>query len=232
MGEELSVMGGVVPLVKEGEGARASTWFVLAHGAGGSMDDPLLVGLSSRLAARGFGVVRFSFLYRALGKKLPDRMPILETTYREVLSALRKKHRKARWIIGGKSMGGRVASHLVAAGEDVAGLCLLSYPLLPPRKSKTDRITHLASISRPVVLVQGTRDPFGGPDAVAAHLHASATVIAVEGGDHDLCVPRSLRRTRDEVLDQVAEGIKGWLNPPAEDAKAFLNRAASHRKTR
>jgi uncharacterized protein len=200
-----------VPIAGEGITSATSNIVVFAHGAGGSMNDPLLVDLSSRLIARGLGVVRFPFLYRALGKKLPDRMPVLESTYRDVLSKLRETHPRARLIIGGKSMGGRVASHLVAAGEEVAGLCLLSYPLQPQRPSKTDRTTHLKAITKPVFLAQGTRDPFGGPNEVARYLNMKRTkVVTVEGGDHDLNVLRSANKSRDAVLEEVAAELATW----------------------
>ncbi len=192
------------------------TLFVLAHGAGGSMTDPLLVGLGKELRARGHGVARFNFAYREEGRKVPDRAPKLEEAYRDVLVRLRKKLPGASVVIGGKSMGGRMASHLAAQGEPIDGLLLLGYPLHPPKQPEKLRDAHLPSIRTPTLFVQGTRDPLCDLALLRPRMKAMgkvATLHVVEGGDHSLVVPKSSGRSRGDVLTEVADVVEAWLPP-------------------
>src|ERR1700690_4358152 len=115
---------------------RADTVVVLAHGAGSDMTAPLLVAVADGLARHGFPTVRFNFPYKERGGRAPDPAPVLERCYRAVLAQVRGERGLSarRLVIGGKSMGGRMASHLAAAGESVDGLFLLGYPLHPAGK--------------------------------------------------------------------------------------------------
>ncbi|MBK6518764.1 MAG: alpha/beta fold hydrolase [Polyangiaceae bacterium] len=153
--------GGAVEVDRWPSARRGAVTFVLAHGAGGSRHDPLLVAVGGALRERGHAVVRFDFLYRALGRKLPDRAPILEATFQAVLARVRAERPRGSGplIIGGKSMGGRMASRIVAAGEPASGLLLLSYPLHPAKRLSELRTEHLTRIAIPTLFVQGTRDP-------------------------------------------------------------------------
>lgn len=202
------------------EGGRAGITLVLAHGAGAPQTHPFMVRVATGLAARGIDVATFNFLYAELKRKLPDRMPALEVCYRAVIAAAMAHPAWAgnRLFIGGKSMGGRVASHLAAAPGDLAGrlhgLVLLGYPLHPPGKPDTLRAAHLPSIQVPVLVVQGERDPFGSPLELAPHfgtIPGPVTVHAVPQGDHSLAPPKRTGPSIDEVYDGVLDVIAGWL---------------------
>lgn len=178
-------------------------FFVLAHGAGGSLEDPLLVEVARALAKRGHGVARFNFGYRDAGRRLPDRAPILEATWLEVLQHLRRRRKARRFILGGKSMGGRMASHLAARGEAMHGLLLLGYPLQPMTRPsrKPDapapvlRSAHLPEIEAPTLFVQGTRDPLCDLALLRpalASMKARRDLLVIEGADHSLAVPKKV----------------------------------------
>lgn len=217
-----------VPLVVDKPKRGARLVFVLAHGAGGHMDDPLLLDVASVLKRGGHGVARFNFEYRALGKKVPDRAPKLEATYRAVLARVKKAVPRATLVIGGKSMGGRMASHLAAQGEDVAGLLLLGYPLHPPNKPEKMRDAHLGDIRIPSLFVQGTRDPLCDLKLLKKALKKMgprATLHVVDGGDHSLVVPKSTGRSRAEIIEEVGAAVDAWvaahLDPPPSDVASY-----------
>jgi len=186
--------------------ARAT--LVLAHGAGASQTHPFLVDVAGRLAARGVDVVTFDFLYMRAGRKLPDRPAVLEDTWRAAIAAARAELGVGRLAIGGKSMGGRIASHVAAAG-DVAGidaLVFFGYPLHPMGKPKVRRDAHLAAVRCPMLFVQGTRDALGDAREIRALLRRlpSASLHVVEGADHSL-----KSRHLDAALAAVAEFLHG-----------------------
>jgi predicted alpha/beta-hydrolase family hydrolase len=202
---------------------------VLAHGAGGSSSDPLLVDLTKRLVTRGHAVVRFDFAYRAQGRKLPDRAPVLESTYRDAIAAARKRFARSKpraWIIGGKSMGGRMASHLAAQGDDVDGLLLLGYPLHPPLKKPGDtptklRVDHLSDIRVPTLFLQGTRDPLCDLKRLRealAPLGDHLVLDLIDEADHSLARPRRAGGARSEQMDDVSARIERWLDRVASRA--------------
>jgi len=184
---------------------RLRATLVLAPGAGAGQTSGFMVDWASALASRGIDVLTFDFLYTAQDRKVPDRTPVLEACYRDAVEAARGHPLLTRnkVFLGGKSMGGRMASHLAAADDETAaalsGLVLLGYPLHPPGKPDQLRVEHLARIHVPVLVVQGERDPFGSPEELRPHfasLGASVKIHAVEGGDHSLAV-RSVRREPD-----------------------------------
>ncbi|MGD0524300.1 MAG: alpha/beta fold hydrolase [Polyangiaceae bacterium] len=185
---------------------------VLGHGAGAPQSHPWMVAMAEAIATRGFRVVTFNFLYAEGKRRAPDRPPVLEATWRAAIDAVRARFGVPRPLIGGKSMGGRIAT-MVAAGEvvDVAGLVLLGYPLHPPGKPGQLRTAHLPRVRAPMLFVQGTRDPFGGPDELAPFLEgltAGTRLFPVEGGDHSLARPKSqgasLAATMGRVADEIA----------------------------
>jgi predicted alpha/beta-hydrolase family hydrolase len=180
---------------------------VLGHGAGGDMTDPLLVALDASLSTKGVDVVRFNFPYREQGRRAPGSQAQSETAYRDIAD----KHRGGRPLfLGGKSYGGRIASHIVADGSDAAGLIFLSYPLHPPGKPDRLRDEHLDRIRAPMLFCQGTKDPFATPDlleAVVARL-PNATLHHVVGGDHSL---RVRGRPQSDIVDELTDVIDGFV---------------------
>jgi predicted alpha/beta-hydrolase family hydrolase len=198
-------------IVRRAPSARAA--IVLAHGAGGKQVHPWMVAIGDRLATRGFDVVTFDFLYAHAGRKLPDRNDVLESTWRAVLDRVRAHPgvHQGRLFIGGKSMGGRIATQVAAAGGagDVAGLVLLGYPLHPPGKPDKLRAEHLPRVPAPMLFVQGERDAFGTPDELRPILAGleRATLFVVEGGDHSLATRRRAGAGGDAIFERVADAI-------------------------
>jgi uncharacterized protein len=170
---------------------------ILGHGAGAGQRSAFMVDFADALSARGLDVVTFNFLYIEQGRRIPDRAPALEACYRSVIEAVRARVESARrtLFIGGKSMGGRIATQVAAADPDlhVSGLVLLGYPLHPPGKPAERRDKHLPAIGRPMLFVQGTRDAFGTPNDLAPVLAAmtpAPAVHAVAQGDHSFKLSR------------------------------------------
>ncbi|HEY3820078.1 MAG TPA: alpha/beta fold hydrolase [Polyangiaceae bacterium] len=190
---------------------------ILGHGAGAPQTHPWMVAMAEAIASKGIRVVTFNFLYTEKKRRAPDRPPVLDATWRAAIGAVRARFGAARPFIGGKSMGGRVAT-LVAAGEgvDVAGVVLLGYPLHPPGKPKQLRTEHLPRIRVPMLFVQGTRDPFGGPDELAPFLEglpAGTRLFAVDGGDHSLVRPKSHGEALAATMARVASEIADFVSP-------------------
>lgn len=208
---EVVVTDGRVPVRLGPRSARV--WVVLAHGAGGSVDDPLTCGLAARLRLAGVGVAETTFLYKAAGRRMPDRMQVLERTYTEVVTDLHRRVKPERLLAGGKSMGGRVAARIAHDVTSVDGLVLLSYPLRPPSQvtatNLQDRRDTLARLDVPTLVAQGTRDPFGGPEAIA-ELAPSARVLGIDGADHDLATKGG--RVADATLDALSRAVLAFLD--------------------
>ena len=191
---------------------------VLGHGAGAPQTHPWMVAMAEAIAARGVQAVTFNFLYTESGRRLPDRNPLLEATWRAALAAVHERLGQPRPFIGGKSMGGRIATQVAAQRDvDVAGLVLLGYPLHPPGKPAQLRAAHLPSVRAPMLFVQGSRDPFGTPGELAPFLVGLAPgtrLFAVEGGDHSLAVARggkSRAQSMAETLARVAGEIAHFI---------------------
>jgi predicted alpha/beta-hydrolase family hydrolase len=203
--------GAALP-VRIARGARDTTTLVLAHGAGSGMSHPSLVRVQDGLASRGTTVVTFDFPYRARGRGAPDRMPVLTAAFEAVLDVVRGDV-PDRLFLGGRSMGGRVASHVAAAGRSVDGLVFLAFPLHPPGKPGTTRATHLRTIRAPMLFVQGTRDTFARSDLLATVLAElpSATLYEIPDADHGFHVPKRTGRTDAEVLDAVIATVADWI---------------------
>jgi predicted alpha/beta-hydrolase family hydrolase len=190
--------------------------FVCAHGAGGHMEDRGMDRVSTVLRERGFDVVQFNFLYRALGSRRPDLMPRLIECFRAVVDRVRSEVGKCRVIIGGRSMGGRAASMMAAEGCDCDGLLLLAYPLHPPGKPEKLRVAHLAKIRVPVLCINGTRDAFCTRELMEKALESVQTdwkMHWIEGADHSFRVPKSLGRSDADVYEEIGEVCRRWLGP-------------------
>ena len=188
---------------------------LLGHGAGVNQTSAFMVNFAESLALRGVEVVTFNFLYTEQGRNAPDRPDKLEACYRAVIEAARKKLKGNRLFIGGKSMGGRIASQVAAAGvEDLSGLVLLGYPLHPPGKPEQLRAEHLAKIREPLLFLQGERDPFGTPDElrpIIKKLKPRAELYAISGGDHSFAVPKKLGIPQADVYCAAQDEIARWL---------------------
>ena len=188
--------------------SNAHTTMVLAHGAGAGMDSPSMTAFAEGLAADDFRVVRFEFPYierrRITGKRgAPDRAPLLLETWRNAIAAVGAD----RVIIGGKSMGGRIAS-MVADDAGVTGLVCLGYPFHPPGRPEKLRTEHLANLATPTLILQGTRDPFGKPEEVAGYdLSAQINVVWLEDGDHSFKPRKSSGRTLEENVREAIDEI-------------------------
>ena len=176
-----------------------------------------MVNFATELASRGIDAVTFNFFYAEHARRAPDPNDKLEACYRAVIETVRnqKKLARNRLAIGGKSMGGRIASQVAAAGVgDAAGLVFLGYPLHPPGKPEKLRSKHLAMIKSPMLFVQGSRDTFGTADelrSIVKELSPLATLHVVEGGDHSLKVPRSAGVAQEQVYKAVQDEIARWL---------------------
>ena len=197
------------------------TALVLAHGAGNDMDNPLLSFVHEALAARGVMTVKFNFPYKERGGKAPDRAPLLEATWQAVMAAVRMDAQLApiRLFCGGKSMGGRIASQLVADGEACAGLVFLGYPLHPPKRQEKLRAEHLSRVTCPMLFIQGTRDALCDLVLLREALqrvHVPVTLHVIEGGDHSFNVPKRMGRIVLQIQQQIVEVIADFVRQPAE----------------
>lgn len=180
---------------------NAKAVFVAAHGAGSHMDHRSMLQLSQVLRARGFDVVRFNFLYREKGSRAPDRMPKLEACMKAVIEKSRRHAGSGKLIIGGRSMGGRVATMLAAEGFDCDGLLLLAYPLHPAGQPEKLRDAHLPKIKLPVLCINGTRDALCRRDLMDRAIHGlSWRMHWLEGKDHSFA-----------VTDELGAAAAGWL---------------------
>lgn len=163
--------------------ATASQTFIFAHGAGAPMTHPFMAAVARGMGERGIRVVRFNFAYMDAKRKVPDRQPLLLETWRQVIE---EQGGGSRVHIGGKSMGGRMAS-MVADEMEVRSLICFGYPFHPPGKPEKTRTAHLETLRTPTLILQGTRDAFGSRDEVARYSLSSAIRIGwIEGGDHSL----------------------------------------------
>jgi predicted alpha/beta-hydrolase family hydrolase len=200
----------------------AATTIALAHGAGAGMDSPFMDFFARGLGKHGFRVVRFEYPYMAARrktgkKKPPDREPVLRATWLKVVEGLGRKG----LVIGGKSMGGRIAS-LVADETGVAGLVCLGYPFHPTGKPDRLRVGHLESIKAPTLILQGERDPFGNREEVAGYkLSSSVRVAWAEDGDHGFTPRKTSERMEQQNWEAALEEIVKFLQalPGKTDSK-------------
>src|SRR5512138_3255234 len=173
--------------------ATAAASLVLAHGAGAGQQSAFMTAFARGLSDNGVDVLTCNFLYTERGRRVPDRTEKLEACYRAAITVAQRHFGRPAVFIGGKSMGGRIATHLAAADDadalGVQGVVALGYPLHPPGKPQQLRAAHLPSIRVPMLIIQGERDPFGTPDELRPVLGALPTPVTlhvVEGGDHSL----------------------------------------------
>jgi len=181
--------------------AEGKALFVAAHGAGSDMNHRSMLKLSEVLRGRGFDVVRFNFLYREKGGRAPDRMPRLQSCFSAVVERARHEIPGKKLIIGGRSMGGRVASMLAAEGFGCDGLLLLAYPLHPAGKPERLRDAHLPRIQVPVLCINGTRDLLCKQDKMSRAIDGLGWRMHwLEGKDHSF-----------PITAEVGELAARWL---------------------
>jgi uncharacterized protein len=194
---------------------KGRTVVVLGHGAGGTRETPMLVALAAALERSGRAACLYNFPYSEKRLRRPDPPAVLEAATREAAAVALAESGAAHVVHGGRSMGGRIASQVVAAGAPAAGLAFLGYPLHPPGQPEKRREAHLPSIVAPMLFVQGTRDTFARPDLLAAlleRLGARAERHDVEAADHSFGVLKRSGRTPLDVQDEVERTLLDWLD--------------------
>jgi predicted alpha/beta-hydrolase family hydrolase len=187
---------------------------VLGHGAGAGIRSDYMDAFARGFRDRQISVFRFNFAYMESGKRSPDKQPILEATMQAAIEAAREHSGDVPLFAGGKSLGGRIASHVVAAGVDVAGLVFLGYPLHPPGRPDRIRDQHLMKIRVPMLFVEGTRDPFcplEGLERVRSKLLTETSVAVIEDGDHSLKVRKSSGRDTAEAWQEAINVAADWM---------------------
>jgi predicted alpha/beta-hydrolase family hydrolase len=172
-----------------------------------------MVKMAKAIASHGIDVVTFNFLYTEAGRRTPDKNDVLEATWLAAIAAVqaRKDLPTERLFIGGKSMGGRIATQVAAKqGAGIAGLILLGYPLHPPAQPQKLRSEHLPRVGVPMLFVQGQRDTFGTPEElgpIVKRLSAGTRLFVIDGGDHSLTRPKSSGETLEQTIDRVAAEV-------------------------
>jgi predicted alpha/beta-hydrolase family hydrolase len=194
---------------------RGPTGVILGHGAGGDRRTGFLVRCAEALGSTGRTAVLFNFPYTEARRRAPDPPPVLEASVEAVASHVRRELGVSRVVLGGKSMGGRIASQAVAGGTAADGLVFLGYPLHPPGKPDRLRDRHLGAIRVPMLFLQGTRDAFATWDLIATvvgRLGDRARLDRIEDADHSFGVPKRSGRSREEVEADLWQRLASWLD--------------------
>jgi uncharacterized protein len=200
--------------------ARSPRTLVLAHGAGAPMDSAFMDGIARGVASAGFRVARFEFPYmrarREEGRKRPpDRGSVLSESWREAIRVLSEENGPHSLVIGGKSMGGRIAS-MVADEAGVLGLVCLGYPFHPPGQPDKLRVAHLEHLKTPALFLQGERDAFGTREEVARyHLSKKIRIFFLPDGDHSFKPRVSSGRTQPQNLAEAEALVTAFLEEPS-----------------
>jgi predicted alpha/beta-hydrolase family hydrolase len=197
---------------------RPFAGLVLAHGAGAGQRSPFMVHAAKELAARGVTTATFDFPYVTAHRKIPDRTPVLEEAWREALAAAQKdSHFSALPLfIGGKSMGGRMSSHIAAQHVvGIRGLVFFGYPLHPPGRPEQRRDAHLPDVREPMLFIQGSRDTFGTAadlSGMLPKLAAGSAVHEVADGDHSFKVRVSIAgASQDAVFSEIFDVTAAFI---------------------
>jgi predicted alpha/beta-hydrolase family hydrolase len=208
---KISVRAGVsVTAIRVAAKGDAGWTFAYAPGAGSNVNDPFGKHLCEGLATRGVTAVRFQFPYQEAGRSGPDRPDVLEATWRAVIEAVRGDGKLA---VGGRSMGGRIASSVLADGTKADALVLFAYPLHPPGHPEKARDAHLPAIKAHTLFVSGTNDAFASPDELRATASKvkRASLHLLEGADHGFAVKKSSGRTKQDVYEEATAAMIKWL---------------------
>lgn len=222
----LETGAGVTSLVYRSEQPAPHATLILAHGAGAGQRSPFVVAFARALSSRGLDTVTFNFPYTEQQRRVPDRRPVLDACYDAVVVHVRRHLESARTalFIGGKSMGGRIATHIAAADPKlpVTGLVLLGYPLHPPGKPAERRDAHLGDVRRPMLIVQGSRDTFGTPaefESLLERLSPRPTLHVVDGGDHSFKVSRGGKAIQESIYEGIQRTIAEWIERVTRDVR-------------
>ena len=208
-----SVTAMLYPAAKKNQ---AGVTIILGHGAGADQMSGFMRMVAEGFAARGLDAMTFNFLYKERGRGAPDPKAKLEACYHAVIEVARKqkKLKDNKLVLGGKSMGGRIASQVAAEdSEGIAGLVYLGYPLHPPGRLDKMRDEHLPQIKAPMLFVQGSRDAFGGDEEIRAIIkkhRLDATLYAIAGGDHSFKVPKSVGIPQMDVYQALMDEVARW----------------------
>ena len=206
----------VTALVYHAAEPRLDAALILAHGAGAGQHSTFMTAFATAFAELGVDAITFNFLYTEQRRRIPDRRPALEACYAAVIQSVKSElGGNTPLFIGGKSMGGRIATHVAGAGlaDAPRGIVLLGYPLHPPGRPHQRRDAHLPDVRCPMLFVQGSRDTFGTPselEPVFASLRAPATLYVVDGGDHSFKVSGAGGRQAQVFLDMQRAVVK-WM---------------------
>ena len=206
---------------------RAFAGLVLAHGAGGGQTSSFVVRAGNELAGRGVVVATFDFPYITAGRSAPDKPAVLEAHWRAVVDEARggREFTGLPLFIGGKSMGGRIASQVAAAGIDgIAGLVYFGYPLHPPGRPQQRRDAHLPAIPQPMLFIQGTRDEFGTSAEIREllpRLNAAAELVEIPDGDHSFKTRAKVTgRKPDAALVDVFDAAAAFIGKVSRAPRA------------
>lgn len=201
----------VSSVVTAPEGESAGWLFVYAPGAGSGIDDPFGVHASASIAGQGIATMRFQFPYAEAGRRRPDRPQTLEATWRQAIDHVREPGLKL--AVGGRSMGGRIASQVVAQGTEVDALALFAYPLRPPWNPDQVRDGHLGDIDVTTLFCSGTRDSFGSPEELlaASKKVPRSKLHLLDGADHGFKTLKAGGRSQLDVWDEAVDTLVSWL---------------------
>ena len=208
----------------KGYESHSKVVLILAHGAGAPADSTFMEDLSAALEREGIGTIRFEFPYmqkrRKDGKKRPpDREPVLLEYFSGVIDRVRAELGSGSLIlVGGKSMGGRMASILASRRDDIDGVICFGYPFHPPGKLDRWRTAHFRDLNCPILVLQGTRDPFGKPDELEDHQQELEAIDLrwLEGGNHDFQTLKSQPQTQSELIAQAARETRIFVDERLE----------------
>lgn len=202
----IDVPGGSVSSIVRGEGPIT---LVLAHGAGTDQHHRSIVGIAESVARRGIRVVTFNYPYTEAGRRGPDRAPVLLACHRAVADEVTRRFGGGIFL-GGRSMGGRMATMLVADGYPAAGLVLYAYPLHPAGRPEKLRVDHLPAVGVPMLYFQGTRDALSRPELFDTHIRPlpGVTVVELPGGDHSF---RGTGLSEPDLYELLAQETGDWI---------------------
>lgn len=207
--EQVLIPGhGLVDVCMESPKESARCVFIFAHGAGAGMNHPFMVNFSNALVDIAIEVVRFNFLYMQKKKSQPDKPDLAQDTLVEIMSWVKAKHPDALIFLGGKSFGGRMASHIPLKIPGVTGLILVSYPFHAPGKPGTERSIHFKDLTLPVLIMEGTKDTFATQPFANTALSwlKDGAVYWLEGYDHGLT-----NKKNAQLFGELAQVVDGWL---------------------
>lgn len=209
--ETIETAGRPISLSVHGRGPCA---VILGPGAGGTRTTPQLLSVAAHLDPERYTTVLFNFPYQEAKRKFPDQAPILEGTIADLAAFARTNLSSRKIVLGGRSMGGRMASQAAANGLACDGLAFLAYPLHPPTQETKLRDAHLPSIQVPMLFLQGTRDEFARLDlleSVIGRLGENATLRLFQDADHSFKTPRGAAMNSKQTEAALLKTLAEWL---------------------